>query len=149
MVVKEPKWSAAVSGLDGDYVLRVPKGQVEIEISGMGIMDTRRRLMVYDAGRLDIELEDKMYTLGEVTVTAGMRKNVEDVQMGVQKLAVQELKTIPTAFGEQDILRIVQTLPGVKTMGEASGGFNVRGGATDQNLILFNENTVFNPTHYH
>ena len=67
--------------------------------------------------------------------------------MGVQKLAVQELKTIPTAFGELDILRIVQTLPGVKTMGEASGGFNVRGGATDQNLILFNENTVFNPTH--
>ncbi|MBR5204953.1 MAG: TonB-dependent receptor [Bacteroidaceae bacterium] len=147
MVIKEPKWSAAVSGLDGDYVLRVPKGQVEVEISGMGIMDTRRRLMVYDAGRLDIELEDKMYTLGEVTVTAGKRKNVEDVQMGVQKLAVQELKTIPTAFGELDILRIVQTLPGVKTMGEASGGFNVRGGATDQNLILFNENTVFNPTH--
>ena len=109
MVVKEPKWSAAVSGLDGDYVLRVPKGQVEIEISGMGIMDTRRRLMVYDAGRLDIELEDKMYTLGEVTVTAGMRKNVEAVQMGVQKLAVQELKTIPTAFGELDILRIVHT----------------------------------------
>lgn len=147
MVVKEPKWSAAVSGIDGEYVLKVPKGEVFIELSGMGTTDTRRRLMVYDDGRLDIELEDKLYTLGEVTVTAGKRQNVQDVQMGVQKFEVQELKNIPTAFGELDILKVVQTLPGVKTMGEASGGFNVRGGATDQNLILFNENTVYNPTH--
>lgn len=147
MVVKEPKWSAAVSGIDGDYVLKVPRGQVEIEISGMGTTDTRRRLLVYESGRLDIELEDKLYTLEEVTVTAGKRQNVQDVQMGVQKFEVSELKTIPTAFGELDILKVVQTLPGVKTMGEASGGFNVRGGATDQNLILFNENTVYNPTH--
>lgn len=147
MVVKEPKWSAAVSGLDGEYVLNVPKGEVEIELSGMGTTNSRRRLMVYDNGRLDIELEDKLYTLGEVTVTAGKRQNVQDVQMGVQKFDVQELKTIPTAFGELDILKIVQTLPGVKTMGEASGGFNVRGGATDQNLIQFNENTIYNPTH--
>ena len=147
MVVKEPKWSAAVSGLDGEYVLNVPKGEVEIELSGMGTTNSRRRLMVYDNGRLDIELEDKLYTLGEVTVTAGKRQNVQDVQMGVQKFDVQELKTIPTVFGELDILKIVQTLPGVKTMGEASGGFNVRGGATDQNLIQFNENTIYNPTH--
>ena len=147
MVVKEPVWSAAVSGLDGEYVIKVPKGEVIVELSGMGTTDTRRRLMVYADGRLDIELEDKLYTLGEVTVTAGKRQNVQDVQMGVQKFEIQELKTIPTAFGELDILKVVQTLPGVKTMGEASGGFNVRGGATDQNLIQFNENTVYNPTH--
>ena len=147
LVVKAPKWSAAVSGIDGDYVLKVPKGEVEVELSGMGTMNSRRRLMVFGDGRLDIELEDKLYTLGEVTVTAGKRQNVQDVQMGVQKFDVQELKTIPTAFGELDILKVVQTLPGVKTMGEASGGFNVRGGATDQNLIQFNENTIYNPTH--
>lgn len=147
MVVKEPRWSAAVTGIDGDYVLKVPTGKVEIELSGMGTTETRRRLMVYGGGRLDIELEDKLYTLSEVTVTAGKRHNVQDVQMGVQKLEISELKTIPTAFGELDILRIIQTLPGVKTMGEASGGFNVRGGATDQNLILFNDNTIYNPTH--
>lgn len=147
LVVKGPKWSAAVSGIDGDYVLKVPKGEVEVELSGMGTTNSRRRLIVYGDGRLDIELEDKLYTLGEVTITAGKRQNVQDVQMGVQKFDVQELKTIPTAFGELDILKVVQTLPGVKTMGEASGGFNVRGGATDQNLIQFNENTIYNPTH--
>jgi hypothetical protein len=119
---------------------------VDIEITGIGVIDTHRRLMVYEDGTLDIELEDKMQTLEEVTVTA-KRENVQDVQMGVESLVVEDLKTIPTAFGELDIIKVVQTLPGVKTMGEASSGFNVRGGSTDQNLIQFNNGTVYNPTH--
>ena len=73
--------------------------------------------------------------------------NVKGVQMGVQTLTAEDMKTIPTAFGELDVIKIVQTLPGVKTMGEASSGLNVRGGSTDQNLILWNEGTIYNPTH--
>ena len=61
--------------------------------------------------------------------------------------SMEDMKTIPTAFGEMDVLKVVQTLPGVKTMGEGTGGMSVRGGATDQNLILFNDNTVYNPSH--
>lgn len=60
---------------------------------------------------------------------------------------MKEIKNIPTAFGELDILKVVMALPGVKSVGEVSSGFNVRGGATDQNLILFNGGTVYNPTH--
>jgi hypothetical protein len=146
MVVRKPTWSAAVSDVDGKFVLKVPRGEVDIEITGIGVIDTHRRLMVYEDGTLDIELEDKMQTLEEVTVTA-KRENVQDVQMGVESLVVEDLKTIPTAFGELDIIKVVQTLPGVKTMGEASSGFNVRGGSTDQNLIQFNNGTVYNPTH--
>lgn len=85
--------------------------------------------------------------LGEVTVLANKRENIKTVQMGVQRLVSEEMRTIPAAFGENDVLKIVQTLPGVKTMGEASSGLNVRGGATDQNLILFDEATIYNPTH--
>ena len=147
MVVKNPTWSAAVSDANGRYVLKVPQGEVDIEMTGIGIIDTHRRLMVYENGILDIELEDKMQTLEEVTVTANKVENVKGVQMGVQALAVEDLKTIPTAFGELDVIKVVQALPGVKTMGEASGGLNVRGGSTDQNLIQWNEGTIYNPTH--
>lgn len=147
MVVKSPTWSAAVSDADGKFVLKVPTGEVNIEMTGIGVIDTHRRLMVYEDGTLDIELEDKMQTLDEVTVTANKRENVKDVQMGVESLVMEELKTIPTAFGELDVIKVVQALPGVKTMGEASSGFNVRGGSTDQNLIQFNGGTVYNPTH--
>lgn len=147
MVVRKPTWSAAVSDADGKFVLKVPQGEVDIEMTGIGVIDTHRRLMVYEDGKLDIELEDKTQTLDEVTVTANKRENVKDVQMGVESLVVEELKTIPTAFGELDVIKVVQALPGVKTMGEASSGLNVRGGSTDQNLIQFNNGTVYNPTH--
>ena len=147
MVVKSPTWSAAVSDANGRYVLKVPQGEVDIEMTGIGVIDTHRRLMVYEGGTLDIELEDKMQTLEEVTVTANKVENVKGVQMGVQALAVEDLKTIPTAFGELDVIKVVQALPGVKTMGEASSGLNVRGGSTDQNLIQWNEGTIYNPTH--
>ena len=147
MVVKSPTWSAAVSDANGRYVLKVPQGEVDIEMTGIGVIDTHRRLMVYESGILDIELEDKMQTLEEVTVTANKVENVKGVQMGVQALAVEDLKTIPTAFGELDVIKVVQALPGVKTMGEASSGLNVRGGSTDQNLIQWNEGTIYNPTH--
>ena len=147
LVVRKPTWSAAVSDADGKFVLKVPQGEVDIEMTGIGVIDTHRRLMVYEDGKLDIELEDKMQTLDEVTVTANKRENVKDVQMGVESLVVEELKTIPTAFGELDVIKVVQALPGVKTMGEASSGLNVRGGSTDQNLIQFNNGTVYNPTH--
>ena len=147
MVVRKPTWSAAVTDADGKFVLKVPQGEVDIEMTGIGVIDTHRRLMVYEDGVIDIELEDKMQTLEEVTVTANKRENVKDVQMGVESLVVEELKTIPTAFGELDVIKVVQALPGVKTMGEASSGLNVRGGSTDQNLIQFNNGTVYNPTH--
>ena len=147
MVIRKPVWSAAVSDIDGKFVLKVPVGEVDIEMTGIGINDTHRRLMVYENGKLDIELEDKIQTLDEVTITANKRENVKDVQMGMESLVIEELKTIPTAFGELDVIKVVQTLPGVKTMGEASSGFNVRGGSTDQNLILWNEGIIYNPTH--
>ncbi len=68
--------------------------------------------------------------------------------MGVQKLDIKTIKQVPVVFGEVDILRITTTLPGVKTVGESSTGLNVRGGAADQNLILFNDATIYNPSHF-
>ena len=85
--------------------------------------------------------------LDEIVVVGGRPSSVDNVMMGSEKFKPQLLKNIPAAFGESDIMKIVLSLPGVTTVGEASSGYNVRGGATDQNLILFNGGTVFNPSH--
>jgi hypothetical protein len=70
-----------------------------------------------------------------------------NTEMGVEKVSVKTVSKIPSAFGEGDVIKAVLTLPGIKSVGEASGGFNVRGGSADQNLILYNGNTIYNPTH--
>ena len=85
-------------------------------------------------------------TLPEMEVTAFQSK-VFMAQMGAEKFRPAQLRNVPMAFGEADVMKMVQTLPGVKTMGEASSGFNVRGGAADQNLILVGGSTVYNPMH--
>ena len=85
--------------------------------------------------------------LDEIVVVGGRLSAVENLMIGSEKFKPQILKNIPSALGESDIMKIVLTLPGVTSVGEASSGYNVRGGATDQNLILFNGGTVFNPSH--
>ena len=85
--------------------------------------------------------------LDEIVVVGGRLSAVKNMMMGSEKFKPVLLKNIPSAFGESDIMKIVLTLPGVTTVGEASSGYNVRGGATDQNLILFNGGTVYNPSH--
>ena len=85
--------------------------------------------------------------LAEIVVVAGRQSAVKSTTMSSEKFKPQLLKNIPSAFGESDIMKVVLTLPGVTTVGEASSGYNVRGGATDQNLILFNGGTVYNPSH--
>ena len=146
IVVRSP-WKATTTDADGRFELALAPGKYELQIAGVDIQETRRQIDLRGNGELDIVLEERQYELQEVTVSAGLRDNTKDVQMSVTKLQVKEIRKIPTAFGEVDVLRAVQALPGVTTAGEASSGLNVRGGATDQNLILFNEGTIYNPTH--
>jgi hypothetical protein len=110
--------------------------------------DTRRQVMVYSTGNFDIDMDERVTSLKEVIVSAQKLANVRNVQMGIDRLTIKAIKQVPTAFGEADILRAVLMLPGVKTVGEASTGFNVRGGSADQNLILFNDATIYNPSHF-
>ena len=110
--------------------------------------DTRRRIILYSDGKLNIEMQEQVTSLKEVTISAEKVANVKSVEMGVNKLDIRSIKQIPTAFGEADVLRVVLTLPGVQSVGEATTGFNVRGGAADQNLILFNDATIYNPSHF-
>jgi len=109
--------------------------------------DTRRQIMLYSDGKLNIEMYDYVASLKAVVVMSEKNSKVRSVQMGVEKLNIQTIKQVATVFGETDILKVVLTLPGVTSVGEASSGFNVRGGSTDQNLILFSDATIYNPSH--
>jgi hypothetical protein len=132
----------------GFYSLTLPRGRHTLVIKGLGMRDTRRRIVLYSDGKLNIEMQEQVTSLKEVTISAEKVANVRSAEMGVNKLDIRSIKQIPTAFGEADVLRVVLTLPGVQTVGEATTGFNVRGGATDQNLILFNDATIYNPSHF-
>ena len=133
---------------DGQYSVALPKGRHVIRIKGAGKKEMRYQVMLYSDGNFNVSLIDDIPMLTEVIVSAERVANVNRVQMGVEHLNIKSIKQMPVVFGEADIIRAVLTLPGVKSVGEASTGFNVRGGAADQNLILFNGATIYNPAHF-
>nr|WP_294946661.1 carboxypeptidase-like regulatory domain-containing protein [uncultured Mucilaginibacter sp.] len=132
----------------GYYSITLPKGKQTLSIRGLGLKDTRRNIILYGDGKLNIELQDRVTSLKEVKISAEKVANVRRVEMGLNRVDVKSIKQVPTVFGEADVLRVVLTLPGVQTVGEATTGFNVRGGSTDQNLILLNDATIYNPAHF-
>ena len=132
----------------GYYAISLPKGRLVLNIQSIGMKDTRRQILLSGDGKLNIDLQGQVMMLKNVIVSAEKLSNIRGVQMGVQKLDIKTLKQVPVVFGETDVMRVLLTLPGVKSVGEASSGLNVRGGSADQNLILFNDATVFNPSHF-
>jgi hypothetical protein len=131
----------------GLYALTIPRGKQIIHIKSTGMRETQRQIVLYSDGKLDIEMRESVIALKEVSVKAGMDKNVVGTQMGTVKLTIKNLKQVPTVFGETDLLRTVLTLPGIKSVGENSTGLNVRGGSVDQNLIQYNDAVIYNPSH--
>ena len=131
----------------GYYAIILPAGRHVLNIVSPGKFDTKRQLMLYADGKFNVEMEEKVIQLKEVRIEMGKESNIRGIAMGANKIDIASMKQIPTAFGEVDVLRSVLSLPGVKSVGEATTGLNVRGGATDQNLILFNGMNIFNPAH--
>lgn len=131
----------------GYYSLVLPTGRHMLKISSAGMKEAKRQLIIHGDGKLDIDLQEAVTTLKNVTVISEKASNTRSLQMGLNKLNIKAIKQVPVAFGETDIIKVVLTLPGVTSAGEAANGFNVRGGSADQNLILFNASTVYNPSH--
>ncbi len=131
----------------GFYSITVPKGRYELKIKSIGMKSTQRQIMVYADGKLEIELEQEVTPLKEVVIQSDKDVRVMGLQMGMERLDIKTMKNMPLALGETDIMKVVLTLPGVQTVGEGTVGINVRGGASNQNLILFNDAVVYNPSH--
>ena len=136
------------SDQNGYYSISLPRGKHLLHIQSLGIRDINRQIIVYSDGKMNVNTIGSIMTLKKVIISSQKLSNVRSSIMGVQKLDIKTVKQIPVVFGEADILRAVTALPGVKTVGEASTGLNVRGGASDQNLILFNDATIYNPSHF-
>ncbi|MDF2433270.1 MAG: hypothetical protein JWP44_2901 [Mucilaginibacter sp.] len=132
----------------GYFTMILPRGRHILNIRGLGMRDTRRQIILYSDGRLNIELQEQVNSLKEVKISADKVANVRSAEMGVSRLNISSIKQIPAAFGEADVLKVVLTLPGVTSVGEATTGFNVRGGAADENLILLDGATIYNPAHF-
>lgn len=139
---------SARSNDQGLYSINVPFGPHTLQIKASENRNSRRQVVVYGDGKLDIELRENVVSLKEVRIVSNKVSNVKSLEMGVNRLDMKTIKKIPAVFGEPDILRAVLTLPGVQSVGEASTGFNVRGGSADQNLILLNDATIYNPSHF-
>jgi CarboxypepD_reg-like domain/TonB-dependent Receptor Plug Domain len=132
----------------GYYSISIQKGSHVLNILSIDMKDTKRKIVLYSDGKLNIDMQETVTSLKEVVISTQKRSNIKSTQMGLQKIDIKTIKQVPVVFGEADLLKAVTTLPGVKTVGEASTGLNVRGGAADQNLILFNEGTIYNPSHF-
>ncbi|NHF59823.1 TonB-dependent receptor [Flavobacteriaceae bacterium TP-CH-4] len=138
----------AVTDANGFYSIRLPAGQNVLRTSSMGIQGSEREVVIYNNGTLDFELEESLELLEEVVVEADAAKNVEEATTGTTQIVSEESKNIPLVLGERDILRVATTLPGITTAGEGAAGYNVRGGKTDQNLILLDDAVIYNPSHF-
>ena len=132
----------------GFYSLTIPAGSYNVKAQFVGYESVVQSIKLEKSVTSNFSLGEKVTELNEVVVTSEKRNdNVTKNQMGVEKLNIQEIKSIPAFFGERDILKTIQLLPGIKSAGEGNSGFFVRGGTTDQNLILLDEATVYNASH--
>lgn len=133
----------------GFYSLTLEAGNHTLIFSYLGFTDTEKNIDLKADSKLNIELADGSAELDEVVVVAENtnRANVRTPEMSVNKLSAAAIKKIPVVMGEVDLLKSIQLLPGITNSGEGSAGFNVRGGAADQNLVLLDEAIIYNTSH--
>jgi hypothetical protein len=132
----------------GYFALTQVEGVYSVTISYTGYAPVTKSINLNKDTKLNEELKSTN-DLAEVTINANNRKNenVKSAQMGLEKIDMKSLNSIPVLLGEKDILKTIQLLPGVKSGGEGNTGFYVRGGAADQNLIILDEAVVYNSSH--
>ena len=132
----------------GFYSLSLTAKTYRIGFSYLGYEAQTLEVSLTASQVLNIELSPEGLIMEEVVVTAEEEdQNIKQIEMSVEKLSAVQIKQIPQVLGEADLIRSIQLLPGVSTVGEGATGFNVRGGNIDQNLILLDEATVYNSSH--
>ena len=133
----------------GFYSLTAPEGDYTLTISYVGFSEINQEVTLKSNQKLDFEISEFSTVLEEVVVTADEpeRASLRKPEMSVAKMNIATVKQMPVVLGEVDILKSLQMLPGVTNNGEGTGGFHVRGGAGDQNLVLLDEAIIYNTSH--
>jgi len=140
--------AGTVSNEYGFYSMTIPMGEYEVVYSYIGFQQEAIALDLSQNRTQNVELLLESATLDEVVVSSKAKNaNVSDLEMSVNTLDISTIEKLPTLLGEVEILRSIQLLPGVSSVGEGAAGFNVRGGSIDQNLVLLDEAPVYNSSH--
>jgi hypothetical protein len=138
----------ASSNAYGYYSMTVNEGKVTLLVNYTGYEQKSLTIDVDSNITLDISLKEKVTSLNEVVISSTKKdQKIVSTDMSVEKISAKDIKQIPMVLGEADVIKSIQLLPGVSAPNEGSGGFNVRGGSADQNLILLDEAIVYNPSH--
>ncbi len=132
----------------GFYSITLPEGEYHLQVSYLGFKKVVQTIGLSQNLKLNIKMEETAEELDEVVVTEDVEKmDIRKPQMSVNTLSAGTIKKIPVILGEADVIKSILLLPGVTNAGEGASGFNVRGGAVDQNLILLDEAIIFNSSH--
>jgi len=131
---------------EGNFQLELPTGEHTLQISYMGFQGYEQKIKLIESGQAQFELFEESHNIEEVTVVAD-EFNVSRTQTSLVQMTAKEIKNLPLLMGERDVIKSITMMPGITTVGELSSGFNVRGGNSDQNLILLDGSPVFNSTH--
>ncbi|NIJ45508.1 hypothetical protein FHR24_001976 [Wenyingzhuangia heitensis] len=147
-IIEKSTSQGTVTNEYGFYSFTLTKGEHTIDISYLGYNNFTKKINLTKNTTLNIDLKENLESLDEVVISAYTEKvSIKKAEMSVNKMEVQTIKAIPAVLGEVDVIKAITTLPGVTTAGEGQSGFNVRGGAADQNLVLLDEATLYNPSH--
>lgn len=147
-VVVRDRGIGTVTNSRGFYSIDLPPGENFLETKSLGSENLQKRIVIYNDGELNFDLMENFEALGEVLIESNPDKNVNNAIAGAENIDVREIRNIPLVLGERDIMKVAATLPGISTAGEGAAGFNVRGGKTDQNLILLDDAVMYNPAHF-
>jgi hypothetical protein len=146
--VNEVPSAGVVTNEYGFYSLTLPAGRYTLRVSYTGYKEQIQSIQLDQSKRVDWALVEDRKVLDEVIVRSVKKnRNITSAEMGTENLDMKTIAKLPVLFGEKDVLKSIQLLPGVKSNGEGGTGFSVRGGATDQNLILLDEAPVYNASH--
>ena len=140
--------SVVVTDANGNFEIELPSGYNRIGVSAMGIASSERELLIFSDSSYEFQFEESLEQLEEVVVQADAIRNVEETFTGTEQIDLEESKNIPLVLGERDLLQVAKALPGISSAGEGATGLNVRGGKTDQNLVLLDDAVIYNPTHF-
>ena len=151
VAVYEPKLKVGVTTNEkGKYALELPEGNHQLQFSYVGFQTFETNITVGQKPKtLNVKLQPEVTKLNEVEISSQKSdRNVSEMAMSVQRLDMITIKKIPALMGEVDVIKTIQLLPGVQAASEGSSGFSVRGGGTDQNLILLDDAPIYNASHF-
>jgi len=140
--------AGAVTNTNGYYSVSLPRGNHVIRFSFIGMRETRVNLKLNGPEKMSISMKSILISLKETVISAERNVVLQRFETGVEKINVPALKMLPAYMGEPDIIKSLMLVTGVQSAGEGAAGFNVRGGSADQNLILLNNATIYNSSHF-